>query len=78
MGWDETGAQIPPNLEEVQAEHEPLVVLPEFSFDEPVAVTTAKRPKRRLATTLVFAILVIAVNLLTDVIYTLLDPRVRL
>ena len=30
------------------------------------------------STTLVFAILVIAVNLLTDVIYTLLDPRVRL
>ncbi|HEX2280969.1 MAG TPA: ABC transporter permease [Thermomicrobiales bacterium] len=30
------------------------------------------------STTLVFAILVIAVNLLTDVIYTFLDPRVRL
>ena len=62
VGWDETGAQIPPNLEEVQAEreHEPLVVLPEFSFDEPVAVTTAKRPKRRLATTLVFATLFFA------------------
>jgi peptide/nickel transport system permease protein len=30
------------------------------------------------STTLVFAILVILVNLLTDVIYTLLDPRVRL
>ena len=62
VGWDETGAQIPLNLEEVQAEreHEPLVVLPEFSFDEPVAVTTAKRPKRRLATTLVFATLFFA------------------
>src|SRR5215210_7787746 len=62
VGWDDTGAQIPANLEEVQAEreHEPLVVLPEFSFDEPVAVTTAKRPKRRLATTLVFATLFFA------------------
>ena len=30
------------------------------------------------STTLVFAILVILVNLLTDVIYTFLDPRVRL
>ena len=62
MSWDETGAQIPVNLEEVQAErkHEPLVVVPEFDFDEPVAVTTAKRPKRRLATTLVFATLFFA------------------
>ena len=30
------------------------------------------------STTLVFAVLVISVNLLTDVIYTFLDPRVRL
>jgi peptide/nickel transport system permease protein len=30
------------------------------------------------STTLVFAVLVIFVNLLTDVIYTFLDPRVRL
>ena len=51
MSLDEAGAQIPVDLEEVQAvrEHEPLVVVPEFDFDEPVAVTTAKRP-RRLAT----------------------------
>lgn len=62
MGWDETGAQIPVDLEEVQAEREqePLVVAPEFDFDEPVAVTTAKRPRRRLATTLVFATLFFA------------------
>lgn len=62
MTLDETGAQIPVDLEEVQAvrEHEPLVVVPEFDFDEPVAVTTAKRPRRRLATTLVFATLFFA------------------
>lgn len=62
MSCDETGAQIPVDFEDVQAEreHEPLVVVPEFSFEEPVAVTTAKRPRRRLATTLVFATLFFA------------------
>jgi peptide/nickel transport system permease protein len=30
------------------------------------------------AATLIFALLVIGVNLLTDIIYSLLDPRVRL
>lgn len=62
MGFDEAGAQIPVTFEEAQAqgEHEALVVEPEFSFDEPVAVITAKRPKRRLATTLVFATLFFA------------------
>jgi hypothetical protein len=62
MGWDETGAQIPADLEEVQAEREdePLIVMPEFDFEKPVVVTTAKRPKRRLATTLVFATLFFA------------------
>src|SRR5829696_3103705 len=62
MGLDEAGAQIPVDLEEVQAEREdePLIVVPEFDFEKPVAVTTAKRPKRRLATTLVFATLFFA------------------
>jgi hypothetical protein len=62
MSCDETGAQIPVAFEDVKAEreHEPLVVVPQFSFEEPVAVTTAKRPRRRLATTLVFATLFFA------------------
>ena len=62
MSCDETGAQIPVDFEDVRAEreHGPLVVAPEFSFEEPVAVTTAKRPRRRLATTLVFATLFFA------------------
>ena len=62
LGFDEAGTQIPVSFEEAQAERapEPLVVEPEFSFDEPVAVTTAKRPKRRLATSLVFATLFFA------------------
>jgi peptide/nickel transport system permease protein len=29
------------------------------------------------AVTLVFAVMVVLVNLMTDVVYTLLDPRVR-
>ena len=62
MSCDETGAQIPVDFEDVRAEreHGPLVIAPEFSFEEPVAVTTAKRPRRRLATTLVFATLFFA------------------
>lgn len=62
MSCDERGAQIPVDFEDVRAEreHGPLVVAPEFSFEEPVAVTTAKRPRRRLATTLVFATLFFA------------------
>jgi hypothetical protein len=62
MSCDETGAHIPVDFEDVQGdrEHESLVVVPEFSFEEPVAVTTAKRPRRRLATTLVFATLFFA------------------
>jgi hypothetical protein len=62
MSCDETGAQIPVDVEDVRGdrEHKPLVVVPEFSFEEPVAVTTAKRPRRRLATTLVFATLFFA------------------
>ena len=62
MSCDETGAQIPVDFEDVRAEREdrPLVIAPGFSFEEPVAVTTAKRPRRRLATTLVFATLFFA------------------
>ena len=62
MSCDETGARIPVDFEDVRAEREdgPLVIAPEFSFEEPVAVTTAKRPRRRLATTLVFATLFFA------------------
>ena len=62
MNCDETGAHIPVDFEDVRGdrEHKPLVVVPEFSFEEPVAVTTAKRPRRRLATTLVFATLFFA------------------
>jgi hypothetical protein len=62
MSCDETGAQIPVDVEAVQAERkpEPLVAVPEFDFEAPVAVTTAKRPRRRLATTLVFATLFFA------------------
>jgi hypothetical protein len=62
MSCDETGARIPVDFEDVRADREdgPLVIAPEFSFEEPVAVTTAKRPRRRLATTLVFATLFFA------------------
>jgi hypothetical protein len=62
MSCDETGAQIPVDFEDVRAEreHRPLAIAAEFSFEEPVAVTTAKRPRRRLATTLVFATLFFA------------------
>lgn len=62
MGFDEAGAQIPVAFEEAQSqrEHEALVVEPELAFDEPAAVLTAKRPRRRLATTLVFATLFFA------------------
>ena len=41
-------------------------------------VRTARDYPLVQSTTLVFAFLVIAINLLTDVIYTFLDPRVRL
>jgi hypothetical protein len=62
MTCDERGAHIPVDFDDVRGdgEHQPLVVGPEFSFEEQVAVTTAKRPRRRLATTLVFATLFFA------------------
>jgi hypothetical protein len=58
MSWDETGAEI--SLASEQRDHDARVVEPELAFDEPFAVVTTKRPRRRLATTLVFATLFFA------------------